>query len=148
MPKEEPKPPSQGSGSPSADHRFNNNQSTNKAGGQSSDSDRQQAVAQDIGKFFGNNKKFKTIDLGPATQRLLEICYLCNGRHWVIECPTYKTAEQRKKSAIQKGLCIRCFSSRHCTSDCQRTNKCRCGGLNHPAFCERAIAIKVIWRPR
>ena len=140
-PKEDYKPQGQGTGEQDIYQQYphGSNYNQNNKGGPSSDSDKPQSGNQsslpEIGKFFDNNKKFKTVDLGPAALEAPRDCYLCGERHWVAECSTYKTPEQRRRAVAHQRLCIRCFSKGHEVSECRRTNRCKCGGMHHPALC-------------
>ncbi|EGT49948.1 hypothetical protein CAEBREN_20394 [Caenorhabditis brenneri] len=85
----------------------------------------------------------------PKSRAIQYSCALCNGPHWINECETYLTSQQRKDRAKEINVCTRC--GRACTLDrhgnhigCSRADTLcsRCYPLrdkdesnHHAAFC-------------
>ena len=49
-------------------------------------------------------------------------CIFCSRQHWSDQCTVFRSLEERK--AKVKGMCFKCFSTRHKAKECPKTRSC------------------------
>lgn len=60
-------------------------------------------------------------------------CALCEGEHFILFCPSYKTLglRERKDRVIEKNLCFNCLAA-HSSRECKSSKRCQlCLGKHH-----------------
>ena len=68
-----------------------------------------------------------------------KLCPSCQQSHVITQCPTYISAEPKKRLQIVRdcNLCTNCLSVTHKRNDCASKNRCRtpdCGGFHHTSL--------------
>ncbi|KAL6735699.1 hypothetical protein Aduo_006113 [Ancylostoma duodenale] len=90
----------------------------------------------------------RNYDHKPKTTSL---CVCGNHAHNVMQCPTFKTPEARRKEAGRRKLCWKCFNSSHKSSECNVLGSCpRCSRDHHSALCmaDRPTSNTAVPAPR
>uniref|UniRef100_A0A183BSR4 Glyco_trans_2-like domain-containing protein n=1 Tax=Globodera pallida TaxID=36090 RepID=A0A183BSR4_GLOPA len=64
-------------------------------------------------------------------------CIFCAGNHWNNDCRTHSSVQQRTDAIKAKGLCSKCLSATHQSSDCPKPKQCfKCGQPHPTALCQ------------
>ncbi|KAL6742699.1 hypothetical protein Aduo_015822 [Ancylostoma duodenale] len=90
----------------------------------------------------------RNYDQKPKTTSL---CVCGSHAHNVMQCPTFKTPEARRKEAGRRKLCWECFNSSHKSSECNVLGPCpRCSRDHYSALCmaDRPTSNTTVPAPR
>ncbi|EYB93812.1 hypothetical protein Y032_0178g647 [Ancylostoma ceylanicum] len=81
------------------------------------------------------NRSYQEVAPKPLPKAMQGCAYCENSGHYSAHCPTITEIADRRKVLLEKGLCWKCFSSSHTSTQCEKTDCPLCNRKHHLSVC-------------